>query len=211
MSKKSKKQQQPQQQPQPLKRTYLVQRLLKPLPKTDSTPLLKLLDFGAFGVGLTNGGFSKQAMQALNTICRFDYMGASEFEWGAVPNAFKTMLQGSKKNPIVCRELQINPQDVRIKWIKYYDNGTPERATPQTLWVFCFASQVDLVLERVKAIAEIEDEFILCERTGLGRIIKYNIVNEPVVGWIELDNGFVITLDAAMRDAFAALFSQGTR
>jgi hypothetical protein len=204
MSKKSK--QQPQ-QTQPLKRTYLVQRLLKPLPKTDSTSLLKLLDFGAFGVGLTNGGFSKQAMQALNTICRFDYMGASEFEWGAVPNAFKTMLQDSEKNPIVCRELQINPQDVRIK--HSHDNGTPERATPQTLWVFCLASQVDLVLERVKALTEIEDEFMLCERTGLGRIIKYNI-NEPVVGWIELDNGFVITLDAAMRDAFAALFSQGT-
>lgn len=64
-------------------RPYLIQRLLAP-----STPL----PF-AFGGGLLNGGINKEAMSIIKNVFSFDYMGAAEFEWGAVPTALAKILE----------------------------------------------------------------------------------------------------------------------
>ena len=36
---------------------------------------------------MRNGGLSNEAMDLIRGIWSFDYMGASEFEWGAIPKA----------------------------------------------------------------------------------------------------------------------------
>jgi hypothetical protein len=64
--------------------TYLIQRLSKP---QDLSALgIKDNPF-SFGGGYKNGGLSDEAMKYLRGIFSFDYMGAAEFEWGAVPEA----------------------------------------------------------------------------------------------------------------------------
>lgn len=62
---------------------YLIQRLKKPTNNAAINPF----SFG--GAGLVNGGFNKEALKLLNPIFSFDYMGAAEFEWGAVPESLK--------------------------------------------------------------------------------------------------------------------------
>ena len=82
-----------------MKGTYLIQRLNKP---QDLSALgIKDNPF-SFGGGYKNGGLSDEAMKYLRGIFSFDYMGAAEFEWGAVPEALNfiaraTLLSGRVK------------------------------------------------------------------------------------------------------------------
>ncbi|MDG6980968.1 MAG: hypothetical protein JRN51_07640 [Nitrososphaerota archaeon] len=45
--------------------------------------------FTPFGAG--KGGFDDATLKALDDVFDFDYMGAAEFEWGAVPNALSSL------------------------------------------------------------------------------------------------------------------------
>lgn len=66
-----------------MERIVYVQRLNKPYGK--SNPF-------SFGGGYINGGLSDEAMDILNQIFSFDYMGSAEFEWGAVPTALTSLV-----------------------------------------------------------------------------------------------------------------------
>lgn len=63
---------------------YLVQRLKKPVNYVNP--------FDGFGAGgLKNGGIKEDAMTVLRKVMTFDYMGAAEFEWGAIPKALQVL------------------------------------------------------------------------------------------------------------------------
>ena len=72
-----------------MKRTYLIQRLEKPRTLKIAGVELKDNPF-SFGGGLRNGGLSKDATDLLRPLFSFDYMGAAEFEFGAVPEALSS-------------------------------------------------------------------------------------------------------------------------
>jgi len=93
---------------------YLIQRLG---PARSATPF----DFGG---GLKNGGLSDEAMAGLSRIFSFDYMGAAEFEFGAVPKALQTLAEYSLKHELTMITVHdiyiICPKDITIdvtKWI----------------------------------------------------------------------------------------------
>ncbi len=86
----------------------LVQRLI-PRPKTSG-----MLNPFAFGGGLVQGGLTKAAMDALPF--RFDYMGASEYEWGAVPECLYTMAENSAD--LVASTILIPVENIR-GWMSY--------------------------------------------------------------------------------------------
>lgn len=67
-----------------MKHVWLVQRL--------NAPQGHLNPF-CFGGGKINGGLSKEAVEIIKRIFSFEYMGAAEFEWGAVPTALETLLK----------------------------------------------------------------------------------------------------------------------
>ena len=67
-----------------MKNVYYVQRLQMPYKGHETNPF-------TFGGGLVRGGLSTEAMDLIKTIFAFDYMGAAEFEWGAVPSALKEL------------------------------------------------------------------------------------------------------------------------
>lgn len=80
----------------------LVQRLTPP-PPPDPDESRLLLAYGAFsfGGGLKNGGLSDEAMGLLSGIFSFDYMGAAEFEYGAVPTALGYMVEYRNEGKLV--------------------------------------------------------------------------------------------------------------
>lgn len=67
---------------------YLVQRLQRPFPNQPAPA-----DGPFVGAGL-----SKNASEILGALCRLDYMGASEFEWGAVPQSLNRMVSTHQGN-----------------------------------------------------------------------------------------------------------------
>ncbi len=66
---------------------WLIQRL--EAPRTGAMSALG--EAFSFGGGLRNGGLSEEAMSLLRRIFSFDYMGAAEFEFGAIPEAFRDL------------------------------------------------------------------------------------------------------------------------
>lgn len=69
---------------------YLIQVLNKP----SNSPLVNSFSFGG---GLKNGGFSDEAMDLFSPLFSFEYMGAAEFEFGDVPEAFEKLAKKHKK------------------------------------------------------------------------------------------------------------------
>lgn len=81
-----------------MREPYLVQRLNAP---RLATPF----DFGG---GLLNGGINKEAMDIINKVLSFDYMGSAEFEWGAVPAALSALNnKGAISFVITCKETPV--------------------------------------------------------------------------------------------------------
>lgn len=159
-----------------IERTYLVQRLNKPFPQNT---LAKMF---AFGGGLKNGGLSDEAMELLEPIFSFDYMGSAEFEWGAIPKCFQSIAKNIKN---------------------YSIHFFPINDIP--VYVICKTDVAHLIDERIKLLAE---EKIVCKentafRQALG-LSKYSKKEDcRTIGWLELDNDFMffVSKDAAVKTA----------
>jgi hypothetical protein len=175
-------------------RSYLVQRLQKPYPnqKCIDNPF-------EFGGGLKHGGIGDEAYRALNRIFRFDYMGAAEFEFGAVPTAlgqiFNYYSQGKAKVGMVkvhrfpvyylCYEGMAQDVEKRIK-----EFATPEytrfRKTKEPLYFD-------------EALAARVPANIVPEKAD-----KYKYYAE-YIGWLDLDNHFIFFLEKESMDKFVEL------
>ncbi len=151
---------------------------------------------------MRNGGLSDDAMDLLRKILSFDYMGSSEFEWGAVPQAFAFIAKQASEQNIVTGEISVREQPVYYLCPKQYEEE---------------------VKKRIKSLGDNEHskDFCLKERCGLedylradeiARIRKNKNVAEYYrknVGWIELDNGFMFFVDKNMYEQVCNLFGIG--
>ena len=163
-----------------MKRSWLVQRLKQPYPQ-DS--ILGVDNPFAFGGGRRNGGLSDEAMGLLRGVFSFDYMGAAEFEWGAVPEAMQALAKQAKKLTAYTADL---------------GEGT--------VYVLCQRAHVDEVNARLTEWAT--TEYVeMKEQTCLYRALHpRDDWDRQVCGWLELDNGFFFFTDAEMWVATARLF-----
>lgn len=136
----------------------------------------------SFGGGLINGGLSKEAMAILKEIFSFDYMGSSEFEWGAVPAALNFIAKQSSLGKVVSGEVS----NVFYICPKSYQNGVR-----------------DLIVTLLKD----ERSLRLKEFCGLAdRVNNPDKFNIDRVGWLELDNGFFFFIDKEMFENTKKLF-----
>jgi hypothetical protein len=156
-----------------LKKSYLIQRLEES--HDFDNPF-------SFGGGLQNGGLSKEAMKLLKNIFSFSYMGSSEFEWGAVPEALNFLgNQAYNKNLVFG-----NIDDV------YY---------------ICPKSYEEEVKDRILKLKKDEYQFRLKEHCGLQAWFEdNNKYSKRTLGWIELDNGFMFFVDKNMFEKTCNLF-----
>lgn len=163
-----------------MKNTYLIQRLRDPL----NSPLANLFSFGG---GLKNGGLSDDAMNLLKEIFSFDYMGSSEFEWGAVPNALYFIAEQASKNNIICNKINIKNNDIFYLCPKNYEEEVKDRITK-------------LYIDEYK-------NFRLKEPCNLKDVFesKYDFMKKTK-GWIELNNGFMFFVDKEMFQKTTTLF-----
>lgn len=155
------------------RRTHLIQRLRNPTGQVNPF---------SFGGGLVNGGFSKQGMSLVGTVCSFDYMGSSEFEWGAVPEAFRFMGEQASEGNLVFGQVS-------------------------NVFYICPSQYESGVKEVIEKLLVDEYSFRLREHCGLKDYFSgKNEFNRDIVGWVELDNGFMFFTDETMFDNMKKLY-----
>lgn len=174
-------------------RSWLVQRLEKP--RTRDNPFL-------FGGGYKNGGLSDEAMDLIRGIWAFDYMGAAEFEFGAVPEALNKIAQNC--DDLVAFEFEIALTDVQADW-RDKSGDVPEGSA--TIYALARAEDAEEVEARVRKWANDQYNDGLKETTRLASTLRpCTEWDGRVVGWLELNNGFLFSTDKEMRDQTAKLF-----
>jgi hypothetical protein len=153
-----------------MKNTFLIQRLLCP---RNQGVVFNRMAFGGGGEQFSEGERPKLAQ-----ICTFDYMGAAEFEYGAVPEALDKMREGR----LVSFSKTINKKEV---------------------YILCQVGDEKEVSRRLELLAK--DEIRLKEPSSFDWVISG--MGARVHGWLELDNGFLFTVDENMMNGFMNFFA----
>lgn len=191
-----------------MENTRLIQRLRKPA--NFNLGALKLKDNPfSFGGGMVNGGLSAEAMDLLRPIFSFDYMGAAEFEWGAVPQSLTSMVKSIKD--YVPFTIELDRKHVALPWdVKKKD----EWKGKCQLYVFCRQDQKEEVESRLRLIAKDEykrhDHIFLKEHTRMSDSLRptFKEPDDPDIrGWLEINNHFFFAVDKEMFDKFVGLFT----
>lgn len=176
-----------------MNRTRLIQRLEQPRGKDNPF---------SFGGGYKNGGLTDDAMEILRSVWSFDYMGAAEFEFGAVPKALNKI--ASNQADLVAFEFEVALSDVPSDW-RDKSKGEPEGS--ETIYVLARSEDREEVEQRIRGWASEAYSNDLKEITRLSSTLRpYSEWDGDIVGWLELDNGFLFFTDKVMFDKTAALF-----
>lgn len=205
---------------------WLVQRLNKPhrLPEGQKPTLLAQIGSSlSFGGGLLHGGFSKEGWEFIHQIMEFDYMGASEFEWGAVPEAFIAIIKMAKAHELTsftmeverCKYLSRKLEPGENYRLVFKDvtlaNGNRRRKAVKVkgpppgemakIHVICRKTQQEEV--KTFILKDLESDGFGCDRMKEPTRLRSAV--DPVqewdgrnVGWIELANPFMFFVDDEM-------------
>ena len=202
-----------------MQETFLIQRLRKPHANPDSVTA-RLGGASAFGGGLVNGGLSKEALRVLRGIFSFDYMGSSEFEWGAVPKALNKIASNFDEYDNFPISMNMDTGRIRLNPArKYAECHTPEPTGLRFIYVICHQDNVEEVEKFI--------QLLTTDDKAMGPDSEYPRLKEPtlleysvdpltdydgeVQGWLELDNGFMFFLDARMYADTVKLFSKALK
>lgn len=133
---------------------------------------------------IQRGSFNdvKGPITGIDQLVRFDYMGSSEFEFGALPASLKQM----------CREA--DAQEVYETGIKAHDG--------KGLFLVCVESKKEQALEFVKELASLKCKYHLKEATRLRDNLKgVNIFSGDPLGryntfnfWWDIGNQYMFCL-----------------
>ena len=193
--------------------TKLIQRCTAPL----HSPMGIRNPF-AFGAG--GGRLSSQALDLLAPVLNFDYMMAAEYEFGAVPDGLNKIRQHADK------KLFFSTLDIKVKSVKLksdYIQDKKREAESVPVYVIGAESNREEIERRVTLLATDEDKCLqdmwqhfkgklhegmyVRDSPLLNRYIKFMPARDrPIVGWLELDNGFFFSVYPSMTEKFAALF-----
>lgn len=164
------------------KRTWLIQRLNRPYKNAKLNPF-------AFGGGYKNGGLSDEAMDLLNDVFSFDYMGAAEFEWGAVPKSLHAMGQYAYNGNLEAKTYKVGDEEVYVFANVGYANNMQKFLD-------------DLANRKVETKEATHFRWAM----GLEEGDYYKKTDCRTIGWLEIDNHFAFFTDRNVANNFAAIF-----
>lgn len=179
-----------------MRRSWLVQRLNPP--RGHDNPF-------SFGGGLRNGGLSANAMDLLRGVWSFDYMGAAEFEFGAVPEALSKIAE-TKSRHLGTHSLTLRvPDDVAGPWMGEEGEVAPHERTVFVLGRKDWHAEIE---RRIRGWAARDDDpdFHTKESPHLHSALRPGRYTPDVQGWLELNNGFLFFIDEEMFLKAASLF-----
>lgn len=176
-----------------MKNSYLIQRLKNQYKQCRA----EINDFDSvFEVGSKT--FSKDSIKLICSFVIFDYMGSAEFEFGAIPSAFKEMA-----NQIDKYVADSFPVEYKFEDYNYDKKNLCFYGGEKEIFYICEKSQEDEIKNRIKkwAITDIhrevkEDPYIQ----------KSLALENNVVGWFEINNNFLFFQDKKMWDDMCTIF-----
>lgn len=184
-----------------MKSSYLIQRLQKPSINKDGSVFINPFSFGG---GLVSGGLSKDAMELLRNIFEFDYMGAAEYEFGAVPEALQAIAENVKDYIAFSTKVKYQYKNYCL-FSKPAKESQISKGTVE-IFVICYKDWKDEVVDRITAKAAGEygkrkNSFSTKAGVGLDRSLGGTEESDKrIVGWFELDNGYFFFKDKEMFD-----------
>lgn len=189
-----------------MRETYLTQRLRTPRPRGQHGPMAKA--HRVFGGGML--GLAGKAWDVLDEVCTLDYMGAAEYEFGVLPRTLSAILEEGHKGNLATFAFVLGPHERKLSWERQYKSrdGKPfPPVGPVRLYGIAHKSVLNLVEERVRTLAK-DDPNIKrgSQLTNSLDPISPFVREDPVVGWIELDNGFLFFSDEVMWRSFCKMF-----
>lgn len=178
------------------KKPHLVQRLNKPRNQGRPNPF-------AFGGGHRFGGLTEEAARDLSTAFDFDYMGAAEYEYGAVPKAFASIWESGQKGELEAWEFEIPTASIKLP--RRWNPHQQEFILPdtQTIKVYALApkaikADVEAFIRETAKEDKTRDECVMLWRA----YVTIPALKDPdpsrLRGWLELDNGFMFFADREM-------------
>jgi len=168
-----------------MKNSYLIQRLLRPH-KVEGK-LATLQNAFAFGGGYKNGGLTDEAMNLLKDIFRFDYMGAAEFEFGAVPKSLSFLFENAQKGDIRAARIP-----VPYKYKSWNEKVAKRGISP--VWYICHKDHELEVINRINNFAVDKHEHTK-ERVKLDSAMAGEEYSKDNIGWLEIDNHYMFFID----------------
>jgi hypothetical protein len=182
--------------------TYLIQRLEQPH-RRDGGIGAALLDALAFGGG--GSGLSRKAHEALSECFSFDYMGAAEFEFGALPKSLEPFVHDHEK--LRAYEIALGPKEYADGFARRWKSkGRQFPAKPaRPVYLLCREGDREYVESVVRSCALNTERLKEPSRLvdALDRVPGDNV---RTCGWYELDNGFFFFTDREMWQRTCALF-----
>ncbi len=154
---------------------FLVQRLLKPYERKD--------DFEE-GI-IVKKGLVDEIGEIFEHIMDFDYMGSSEFEWGALPNSLEYAIKYAKDKDYIACEIDVISAKGNIKPIFYICHKIMEDQV--VAWIRKAAKE-----EQPRCKEEVRLQGALDGRYDL------DLRSSALCGWYDLDNRFWFFTDRNM-------------
>jgi hypothetical protein len=182
--------------------TYLIQRLQIPFKEEgraftkSGVPVDEIFSFGGGGSGL-----KPEAWKILAPLWRFDYMGAAEFEFGAFPRSFGPFMQSDPKT----YSFTIKATDYGDGYARAYRKKNAPKLPDKIdrdIFLICTPELRDYAEAVIRDLASKNPKTRLKEATRLLEALDPVETTYPsdVVGWYELDNGFLFFTDREMFD-----------
>jgi hypothetical protein len=184
---------------QPWNGPWLIQRLQRP--RKSNGPLGDISRCFAFGGGLKDGGINKEAYELIEKLWRFDYMGSSEFEWGAVPAALKALYEYRKAMVLDGFILRLTgpAPELRDKRFPEYPEASKTQTKTADLMVLCHKAHRTNVIDTLERLTESDycQEPRLKDPAHAWRC-TFGQPQADVIGGLELDSGWIyLTTEAA--------------
>lgn len=182
-----------------MKDTHLIQRLEQPYKGADKNPF-------TFGGGYRNGGLSDDAFSQLNRVFAFEYMGAAEYEFGAIPEALRAMA----RVPLTGFEFKI---DHVVKPGHFLQRdldkaGEQPNTNPTVFYVICAKDDTLEVQKRIELL--VVDKLHVRDQTNVKEAMAaFDTSLIRTRAWLELDNGFFFTVDKDMFEKLSIICGVG--
>ena len=152
----------------------------------------------AFGGSSPTGGMSQENFDEMSKVFSFHYMGAAEFEFGALPEAVNKVLADKVDYVTGCTKAKWESENWETRKMK---KGIGE------VFYICHKDHVDEVISRIKTWAKGKHvpPYHTKERVRLDDAFA----NDCFKGWFEYDNGFLFFTDKEMFEGTKAIFGIG--
>ncbi|MDG6990417.1 MAG: hypothetical protein JRM99_03225 [Nitrososphaerota archaeon] len=133
--------------------------------------------FTPFGAG-GKGGFDHATLKALDGVFDFDYMGAADFEWGAVPTALSSLRACVKEK--------------RASYGSFlYRSAIP-------IYFICAVEDKKRVLGAIRRLLKGSAGTQSFRYTGIGEALGRKARPRYVAGWLDIINHFMFFTDETM-------------